>query len=194
MSSHYYLLALPLTLSAMAPEETAVMQRSHIPDNHTVITYDESDFFVTTPETGTCKVHSYDLDPLLQKIPKEKLQDFLQVGYLVPKKLDNGDFKIDAKVRGNGGGIITAYIMYGAVKGVGYGAPLLASAAAAVGVAKGDVSVEDATKVAATGGAAAATGAAATGATAATAAASYAATVEATAMAAFYVGMTSTII
>jgi hypothetical protein len=45
------------------------------------------------------------LDPDLRTFKKDQLESFQKVGYFQVKQLDNGEFKLLAHVRGNGGGV-----------------------------------------------------------------------------------------
>lgn len=74
-------------------------------------------------------VKSYDIDAILKSIPTDKLDVFLDNGYIEIKELSNGDFKLNAKGRINGGGPILAGIVYWGTKAVGYGVPAAAAGA-----------------------------------------------------------------
>lgn len=78
------------------------------------------------------KVKSYMTDPLLKSLPANKLNTFLDNGYIAVKLLNNGEFKLDAKGRLKGGGPILAGIAYWGVKAVGYGVPAAAAGGAIV--------------------------------------------------------------
>ena len=102
MHFRYLLLALPLALSAMSVEEMAPRDQGMVKPRY-IVTHNTEDFFIAS-EKGVRKVQPYDVDPLLRKMPKKKIKDFLKVGALEVKELSNGDYKLNAKVRGVGGG------------------------------------------------------------------------------------------
>ncbi len=70
------------------------------------------------------KVHNYDVDPLLKKLDKKALGSFLasKAGYIEVSKFDNGDYKLQAKMRLNGGFLLTGVIVYNTLKYTGYAA------------------------------------------------------------------------
>lgn len=94
------------------------------------VSHNENGFHVR--QNNEChKVKNYDVDPVLRNIPSEKLDAFLKHGYLHLKKMNNNDYSLEAKVRGNGGGPITGTILYWTTKITGYS---VVTATAAVGV------------------------------------------------------------
>lgn len=55
-------------------------------------------------------VNPYDVDQTLRSIPKNKLPQFFQHGYVSVNQLSNGDYKLNAHVRGQGGGPLGASV------------------------------------------------------------------------------------
>ena len=82
------------------------------------------------------RVHSYDVEPALRKMTPAQLAAFQKIGYIQLKKLSNGEFKLNANVRGLGGGIGGAafgvWLGKAVVYGVSYGVLGAAGAVATV--------------------------------------------------------------
>jgi len=80
------------------------------------------------------KVNNYDVDPLLKQLDKKKLASFLTAksGYIEVSQFNNGDYKLQAKMRLNGGGpggaTVGAYAGKFLVSFLGHGAILVAGA------------------------------------------------------------------
>lgn len=55
-------------------------------------------------------IKPYDVDPMLRTMNPEQFKEFQKVGYLTLKQLSNKDYKLNAHVRGNGGGAIGAQV------------------------------------------------------------------------------------
>lgn len=84
--------------------------------------------------TTRTEVKPYDVDSLLKKLDKDKLEVFINEGHGYPEiiQLSNGDYKLKAHVRAQGGGEVTGKVLYWTVKGVCWG---VLAAGAAVGIA-----------------------------------------------------------
>ncbi len=69
------------------------------------------------------QVKDYDIDPLLKKLDKKKLATFFSEGhgYTEVSQLSNGDYKVRAHVRGQGGGAAFGAFVYWATKSLCYG-------------------------------------------------------------------------
>ncbi|MFA6065856.1 MAG: hypothetical protein WC707_01600 [Candidatus Babeliaceae bacterium] len=78
-------------------------------------------------------VKNHWVDKTLRSIPSDKMEKFLQHGYISVNKMSDGDFTLNAKVRGNGGAyfgaVVGCYMGKFVVHFVGHGAILVASAA-----------------------------------------------------------------
>lgn len=154
------LFALLLVPSLQAMELTKFkkhkINKEHIFANGNVELFKTKKGFQVKKDGKKKAVKSYDIDAVLKAIPADKLDMFLDNGYIEIKELSNGDFKLNAKGRIKGGGPILAGIVYWGTKAVGYGVPC----ALAAGALAGGAAV--AVPALAAGGAAGAAGAGAT--------------------------------
>ena len=62
-------------------------------------------------------IPAWNTDKQLNQMDMTQLTALLQQGYLRVSRLSDGEYKIEAKVRGNGGGLISGKIAYGVTKG-----------------------------------------------------------------------------
>ncbi|MFA6065855.1 MAG: hypothetical protein WC707_01595 [Candidatus Babeliaceae bacterium] len=65
-------------------------------------------------------VKNHWVDKTLRSIPSDKMEKFLQHGYISVNKMSDGDFTLNAKVRGNGGFLLTGVIVHQSCRAVGY--------------------------------------------------------------------------
>ncbi len=83
------------------------------------------------------EVNSFDVDPSLRKMTTPQLDALLklQAGYIAVSKVGEKDYKLQAKIRGEGGGPVSGFVAYWAVKGGAYlgicATTLIATSAAA---------------------------------------------------------------
>ena len=92
--------------------------------------YQNEEGYYAKQDKSTYHIKSYDIDPLLKKLKGDKLQKFLDIGYISLHQMDNEDFVLKAHVRGLGGGPILAGIFYWGTKAICYGTALAAGSAA----------------------------------------------------------------
>lgn len=68
------------------------------------IFHDGKYFFVKEKHMPIKQIHNYDVDSLLQKMNPYQLNTFQKTaGFLIAKRLSNGEYKLDARVKGSGG-------------------------------------------------------------------------------------------
>ena len=67
-----------------------------------------------------CQVNKYSVDPLLRSLKHKQLKKFQKCGYIHVKKNQDNEFSLVSKVRGNGGGLYTGWILYSATKALAY--------------------------------------------------------------------------
>lgn len=80
-------------------------------------------------DNAVYRIERYNMNPLLKEVmERQKLDKFIDGGYIRVKQLSDGKYALEAKVRGDGGFLLTGVIVYNAVKYTGY---------AAIGVAAG---------------------------------------------------------
>jgi hypothetical protein len=85
------------------------------------------------------KLKCHEVDSLLIKVQQKKcLGKFLQAGYISVDKMEDGNFTLKAKVRGDGGFLLTGVIVHQACRVVGYSGLVLGGiGAVTVGLATG---------------------------------------------------------
>lgn len=153
------LLLIPFGISAGALEVTK--NGLFIPKKlGDVKVFHENDNFYIGSHGTYEKVQRYNLDKELREMRQDQLIKFLGAGYLAINQSDNGEYSIKAKVRGLGGGPVTASVLYWLTKSVCYGGAAVAvgTATVATGGAVATALGGGAVVTAATGGAVAATG------------------------------------
>ncbi len=96
------------------------------------LTHDDSGFYVM--HNGVKRsVKSHNVDKDLRNRPSNKIEKFLEHGYISVNKMSDGDFTLNSKIRGNGGGYFGAvagcYIGKFAVHFVGHGTIAIVSMA-----------------------------------------------------------------
>lgn len=68
------------------------------------ILHDGKNFFVKENHMPIKQIHNYDVDDLLKKMNPYQLHKFQEVaGFLIAKRLSNGEYKLDARIKGSGG-------------------------------------------------------------------------------------------
>ena len=135
-------------------KDSALFRRNNVKD---VELFHNNRGFHVLEDGKLYPVEKHEMNPILRTLKHKQLKKFQKNGgYIHIKKIDDGKFTLQSKVRGDGGGIVTGWFLYGLTKTLCYG-----TAAAAVGGA-----------VAATGGAVVAAAGAIGGASAATVAGS----------------------
>lgn len=92
--------------------------------------YEKQRGFTVTQNKINTPVKIYDVDPTLRTISSSQLDAFLKENYVAVDKLSNGDFTINAKVRGLGAGPYTAYTVYCATKAALIGGLVVGTTAA----------------------------------------------------------------
>lgn len=66
--------------------------------------HDGKNFFVKEKHMLIKQIHTYDVDPLLQKMNPYQLQVFQKTfGFIIAKRLSNGEYKLNTHVNGDGG-------------------------------------------------------------------------------------------
>jgi hypothetical protein len=79
-------------------------------------------------------IQSYDIDPALKNISHDKLHKFVKNGgYLALNRLNNKDYVLKARVRGDGGFLLTGVIVYQTCRVVGHASIWTAAGASIVG-------------------------------------------------------------
>lgn len=127
-------------------------------DGQVKVFHNGKNFFVKEKHQASKQIHNYDVDPLLQKMTPEQLDTFQKTaGFLVAKRLSNGEYKLDAHVKGLGGGPYTASLFYWATKTLCYGTALAATGAAVVSTGGAAGAISGALVAATTSGAGTAT-------------------------------------
>lgn len=111
--------------SIFAPTEVGKIDLFHNDEGYHVVQDDE-----------IYSVNKHSIDPLLKSLKHKQLKKFQKCGYIHVKKNQDNEFSLVSRVRGNGGGPYTAYILYGATKALCYGG-LFAAAGAAIGATGG---------------------------------------------------------
>jgi hypothetical protein len=110
--------------SVFSPEALAV----------TALIHNEKGFSVAT-NSGQRQVYNHNIDKTLRNISPDKLEAFTKAGYIAINQLSDGEYSLNAKVRGNGGGPVTAAALYWLTKTTCYSvATTAAGAAVATGV------------------------------------------------------------
>jgi hypothetical protein len=104
------------------------------------------------------KIQKCFTDPLVRDINREKLEAFLQAGYLSINQMNDGEFSLKAKGRIHGGGPAFGGFMYWLTKSICYGVLAVGSGAAVVTTGTGVVAAVAGTTVATGAGTAAAIG------------------------------------
>jgi hypothetical protein len=114
-------LLLPL-LCSLAYGQSEICGSIYVPERvgKVDIRYDDKEFYAEN-EDGVHKIQRCFIDKELRGITPERLQKFLEVGYIDVNKCGNDTYSLRACPRLKGGGPILAAIVYGAVKGVAYG-------------------------------------------------------------------------
>jgi len=80
------------------------------------VLHNDDGFHVLTSDNEIYPVRNYFVDKRLRGLKKEKLKAFLQAGYIQVNQMSDGQYKLDAKVRGLGGGPICGMVAYWATK------------------------------------------------------------------------------
>lgn len=88
----------------VAIPKTSVFIPDSMADSGSLDVYKTKNGFRVLKDGVKHKVNKYDVDPLLKKMDDTQLEKFLANGYLHLKQNDAGEYSIDAKVRGLGGG------------------------------------------------------------------------------------------
>ena len=144
------LVFLPILFSAsLQAFERSVDNKKFLPKNSVMVphtlgeisVYRENGIFHAIQNGAHHKIEHYWTDPSLRNVSEKQLGAFLQKGYLAISQMSNGEFTLKAKVRGLGGGPITACCVYWGVKATAY-------TTAAVWVALGGVGTAPAVVVA----------------------------------------------
>lgn len=73
--------------------------------------------FYVGKDTQVSEIPGWNTDKQLKQMDMKQLAALMQQGYLRVSQLSDGEYKIEAKVRGNGGGLIAGKIAYGVTKG-----------------------------------------------------------------------------
>lgn len=109
------LLLLSLPLAAMEERIDGQLVRTHNIDTPIELYHSPDGFGIQ--ENGIYhSVYAHNLPAHLRQISPEQLEAFKQAGYFLVKKLSNGEFKLDARVKGLGGGPVLAAAFYGITK------------------------------------------------------------------------------
>jgi hypothetical protein len=93
--------------------------------------HDGESFLVKQGES-THKVASYDLDPVLRKLDKTNLCNYLKHGKIGVHKLSDGSFALRSNIQGLGGGPVAGAIAYWLTKSICISVPIVALGAATV--------------------------------------------------------------
>ena len=136
-------------------------------------------------------VNKHSVDPLLRSLKHKQLKKFQKCGYIHVKKNQDNEFSLVSKIRGNGGGPVTGWILYSATKALLWGSVVTTiPVAVGAGVVTGPVAAPTIIVAGTTLAAGAATGGAAAiaGATIASTGALITAGIEAASCAAFAAG------
>ncbi len=91
------------------------------------LVHDEEGFHIVKGDE-VHPIKKYWVDKKIRNMKREQLSAFLAGGYLAVSQFNDGDYKIEAKTRGLGGGPVLGWILYTVTKGTCYG-----TAAAAIG-------------------------------------------------------------
>lgn len=115
-------MAIPLSCGAMLEEANKIERSVFVPKSigHLDL-YRDNDGYLVVHNNETSSVKKYNVDPLLQQLKKSDLDKFLDQGYIKVNKLSDEQFKLEACVRGDGGGPATARIAWLATQAVGWG-------------------------------------------------------------------------
>ncbi len=105
------------------------------------LSYDEEGFTVTENDLST-RVQRYDTDKMFRGKTKKQIAAFAAMGKFKISKFDNGEYSVKADGGLNGGGPVTASILYGLTKflcwtGVATGAGVVATGVGAATLATG---------------------------------------------------------
>ena len=119
------LLSISTLISAMDSQDVvrlnavkAVMANNEVAK--VAVIHDEEGFFTVEHNQRLCPVNKHDVDPAIRLASNAKLLNFMKHGYLEAKELSNGEFKLNAHVRGHGGGPVTGKIAGWSVYAVGH--------------------------------------------------------------------------
>lgn len=109
--------AMDLSLVSSSPKKVPSV-RTFGDESRIQVFHHGKDFYIKENQNPELKcVHSYDVDPLLKKMNSEQLAQFQRAaGYIVAKRLSNGEYKLRARVNGVGGGILGAEVGFFAGK------------------------------------------------------------------------------
>lgn len=113
--------AMDLSLVSSSPKKVPSV-RTFGDESRIQVFHHGKDFYIKENQNPELKcVHSYDVDPLLKKMNSDQLAQFQRAaGYIVAKRLSNGEYKLRARVNGDGGGPTTGICAYWTTKVVGY--------------------------------------------------------------------------
>lgn len=116
----------------IAKAEFKIQESVFVPHNlgRISLSHNKKGFKVLEENGSKHKVKNHNIDGILHKMDSGELTKFLAHGYLALNKNDAGEYSIKAKVRGNGGGPITANVLYWVTKTVGYGTVAAAAGSA----------------------------------------------------------------
>ena len=115
--------------SLFAPNKVGKVDLFHDDEGYHVIQDDE-----------IYPVNKHSVDPLLRSLKHKQLKKFQKCGYIHVKKNQDNEFSLVSKVRGNGGGPVTGWILYGATKALLWGGVVTTvPVAVGVGIAMGPV-------------------------------------------------------
>ncbi len=86
----------------------------------TVSTASAAERFFYMDREGVHEVQPCFVDPLLRRIPDEKMEEAMKHIAVRAVKMDNGEYALHAHVRGLGGGPLAGVAAYWTTKAVGY--------------------------------------------------------------------------
>jgi hypothetical protein len=80
-------------------------------------------------ENAAYRVERSDMNPLLREVmDRQAMGKFIGDGYIRVNKFEDGKYELIAKVRGDGGFLLTGVIVYQSCRVIGYSGLVLASA------------------------------------------------------------------
>lgn len=95
----------------------SVQTFSHDSSDGVKFFHNGKNFFVKEKHQAIKQIHNYDVDPLLEKMTPDQLDTFQKTaGFLVAKRLSNGEYKLNAHVKVLGGGPVGANIGFWTAK------------------------------------------------------------------------------
>jgi hypothetical protein len=130
-------------VNAMDLAQHGIIKIDNIKSRDSIDLYHSPNGFAVVKGSDAQPVNSCFVDPILRKMNQRQLKQFEKHGYIDITRMSDGNYALRAKVRGNGGGPVTGWFLYGLTKAVAYGGIGAAVAAAttatggAVGAAVG---------------------------------------------------------